>query len=528
MTDDLEAYENLTKPNEIADADGQFTEAYKFYLMVHPVLKNLTEVAIKAAPGKEKPALEVTFNQFFNNLELSAQTFFESSYKAYDHTELVQDGLFLLTCMLHQFYPDLAERLSLDDTYTLTNKIFWGKYFYKNGVKGAQSAPESDEINAWQSAKFFALENWRFGEEHFPETIGWGYQWLLENEPKEKLDFQKIPELLRRYEYQDAAILGFCYFLGLCAQAGKAGEKEPEIFERLKRLPDVDINGEYETLLGPLRTAIMDDTFDELVWRFNGEIESRKIELEQLSKPIYGYNFKNNGMIFDDDRKVTILRDAEDIFTTAMTVMGEELQSNDYTFVQAYKAGLCSANLRAQSDQMTTYLAGSLFDDYLPLIFGAANRFTTDPQLNWSEHLDIQIPLQRFIGGLKYELGSTIWSYQSYVFFKDGAERNGISDLSVDEFMAHCRSCALEFYSTRPDICVEVARERNHWSGFPEFSNDYDERELMLEVIEKRLGYGANEERKRDVLTLKALIIFAYFCSLCETVLATVDGQKIH
>ena len=64
--------------------------------------------------------------------------------------------------------------------------------------------------------------------------------------------------------------------------------------------------------------------------------------------------------------------------------------------------------------------------------------------------------------------------------------------------------------------------------GFPELSNDYDERELMLEVIEKRLGYGANEEHKRDVLTLKALIIFAYFCSLCETVLATVDGQKIH
>ena len=324
------------------------------------------------------------------------------------------------------------------------------------------------------------------------------------------------------------AILGFCYFLGLCAQAGKKGEKGPEIFERLKRLPDVDINGEYEALLGPLRTAIMDHTFDELVWRFNGEFESRKIELEQPHKPIYVYNFKNNGMIFDDDRKVQILKDAEDIFTRAMTVMGEDLQSNDYTFVQAFKAGRCSANLRAQSDQMTTYLAGSMFDDYLPLIFSAANRFTIDRQLNWSEHLDIQVPLQRFIGGLKYELGSTIWSYQSYVLFKDGAVRDGVSGLSVDEFMAHCRTCALEFYSTRPDICVEVARERNHWSGFPELSDDYDERKLMLEVIEKRLGYGANEERKRDALTLKALIIFAYFCSLRETVLATVDGQKIH
>lgn len=510
------------------EENGQFTDAYKFQLLTHPVLLNLTDIIIKAMKSEERPDIERTFNRFFDNIDLSAQEFYNLEGEAYEEVQKVHDGIHLLNCMLHQLYPELEKRHPMDHTYLMMNKLFWGRYFYKNGVDGSNNAPESSGITAWHAAKVFAAEHWRFGEENFPETIGWGYQWLLENEPKEKLDFQKIPELLRRYEYEDAAILGFCYFLGLCAQAGKTGEKEPEIFERLKRLPDVDINGEYEALLGPLRTAIMDNTFDELVWRFNGEIESRKIELEQLSKPIYVYNFKNNGMIFDDDRKVTILRDAEDIFTTAMTVMGEELKSNDYTFVQAYKAGLCSANLRAQSDQMTTYLAGSMFDDYLPLIFGAANRFTIDPELNWSEHLDIQVPLQRFIGGLKYELGSTIWSYQSYVLFKDGAARDGISDLAVDEFMAHCRACALEFYSTRPDICVEVARERNHWSGFPELSNDYDERELMLEVIEKRLGYGANEERKRDVLTLKALIIFAYFCSLCETVLATVDGQKIH
>ena len=106
--------------------------------------------------------------------------------------------------------------------------------------------------------------------------------------------------------------------------------------------------------------------------------------------------------------------------------------------------------------------------------------------------------------------------------------RNGISDLSVDEFMVHCRACALEFYSTRPEICIDVARERNHWSGFPELSNDYDERKLILEVIEKRFGYSAHEEFERGLLTLKALIIFSYFCSLCETVLATVDGQNIH
>ena len=510
------------------EENGQFTDAYKFQLLTHPVLLNLTDIIIKAMKSEERPDIERTFNRFFDNIDLSAQEFYNLEGEAYEEVQKVHDGIHLLNCMLHQLYPELEKRHPMDHTYLMMNKLFWGRYFYKNGVDGSNNAPESSGITAWHAAKVFAAEHWRFGEEHFPETIGWGYQWLLENEPKEKLEFQKIPELLRRYEYEDDSILGFCYFLGLCAQAGKTGEKEPEIFERLKRLPDVDINGEYEALLGPLRTAIMDNTFDELVWRFNGEFESRKIELEQPHKPIYVYNFKNNGMIFDDDRKVQILKDAEDIFTRAMTVMGEDLQSNDYTFVQAFKAGRCSANLRAQSDQMTTYLAGSMFDDYLPLIFSAANRFTIDRQLNWSEHLDIQVPLQRFIGGLKYELGSTIWSYQSYVFFKDGAVRNGISDLSVDEFMAHCRTCALEFYSTRPDICVEVARERNHWSGFPEFSNDYDERELMLEVIEKRLGYGANEERKRDALTLKALIIFAYFCSLCETVLATVDGQKIH
>ena len=174
--------------DENYEENGQFTDAYKFQLLTHPVLMNLSDIIIKAMKSEERPDIERTFNRFFDNIDLSAQEFYNLEGEAYQELQIIHDGIHLLNCMLHQLYPELEKQHPMDHTYLMINKLFWGRYFYKNGVDGSNNAPASSGITAW-ICKNFCAENWRFGEEHFLEFGG--YQWLLENEPKEKLDFRR-------------------------------------------------------------------------------------------------------------------------------------------------------------------------------------------------------------------------------------------------------------------------------------------------------------------------------------------------
>ena len=496
--------------------------------MTHPVLKNLSQLLLEASKIEQKQDEELIYNKFANNLELSAQAFHDLGTDAFKAAEIVQHGLHLLNCMLYQFFPNIEQKMPREENYFHINKFFWGKYFYKNGIYIAKQADPDRPVSAWEAAKLFAHEFWKFGQDEFPETIGPGYQFLLENEPKEKIEFVKIESLLTRFGYSEEINLGFAYFLGLCVTAMKKGEDKQTAFKRLARLPDVDVNSEYEELLGPLRDSVLNDTFDELVWRFNGEFESRKVQIEKMLRPVFIYKFQNNGMILKDDQKVQNLFDAEIIFSQGMKVIGQELRENNYNPIQSYKAGLCSANLRAQADYKTTALAGSFFDAYLPLIFGAANSYTLNPDLSWEGHLDIQIPLQRFLTGLKYELGLQIWSFQSYLLFSKAEPRYDILELGIEEFMSECKATLLNFHSQYPEKCMELALARDHWEIFPALSDDYDERQLILTAIKEHLGFADGDLAYKDILTLKSLIIFGYFCSLCETLVLQSEKSIMH
>ena len=86
--------------------DGQFTDAYKFQIMTHPVLKNLSQLLLEASKIEQKQDEELIYNKFANNLELSAQAFHDLGTDAFKAAEIVQHGLHLLNCMLYQFFPN--------------------------------------------------------------------------------------------------------------------------------------------------------------------------------------------------------------------------------------------------------------------------------------------------------------------------------------------------------------------------------------------------------------------------------------
>lgn len=306
----------------------------------------------------------------------------------------------------------------------------------------------------------------------------------------------------------------------------RAGEDRGDLQRRILRLPTVDINGEYRELLSPLRDLMLHKTFDELVWRFQGDFDVRAVSIDGGNEKISEYNFCNNGIICADEKRVENLKDAEEIFGKAMREFGREFLDNDYDCIMAFKTGVCVANIRAQFDTKTTAAASAHMNKRLPLIFSAASRFSIQENLSWDGHHNIQVPLQEFLGGLPYELGSLIWAYQSFVLFKDSVAKTWVDEANTLEFMSECRSMVLKFFQMNPDHCQAIAVKKLHWSIFPHLSTEHDEKLTILAAIKDGFGYDEQVCTLADKASFRALIIFAYFCSLCETILFENQPQQ--
>jgi hypothetical protein len=296
------------------------------------------------------------------------------------------------------------------------------------------------------------------------------------------------------------------------------GESAEDMQKRIWRLPVVDINTEFQELLGPLRDLILHKIYDELVWRCNGEFEVREIVNPNLSSPTSEYNFKNYSMIFMDDKKVRNMKDLEDVFTQAMSKLGHDFVENIYDPIMAFKAGVCASNVRAQFDVKTTREAAVYLKIFQPLIFSAAHRMTLQADVSWEGYLDIQVPLMQFLSDLSNDLGRMVWSYQSFVLFEDGMPRQDIEDLDTMRFMNLCKLMAVRFFHHNEENCRSIAAIKLHEAVFPYLKQDQDERSLILEVIKLNFGFTEKFSTKADKMCLKAAIIFAYFCSLCETI----------
>ena len=138
------------------------------------------------------------------------------------------------------------------------------------------------------------------------------------------------------------------------------------------------------------------------------------------------------------------------------------------------------------------------------------------------------IPLQEFLSGFPHELGRLIWSFQSFVLFEDGVAKTWINEVNTIEFMTECRSMVVKYFQINFERCRSIAAKKLHWSIFPHLSAEHDEKPAILAAIKDGFGYDEQVSTVADKASFKALIIFAYFCSLCETILFESQPQQLN
>ena len=512
---------------EIYKDDGQFADEYKFKLIIHPIVQKIFSQIFQSKKSKKEHTPRELHDIFFEALDESSKKFHALGVKAFDEAETVQNGLNLANDVLYQYFPVMDNMQPRFENYRKVNKFFWGKFFYLNGFDEANKNEDNSTASPWEHARLYATKYWKYGQDDFPETISWGYLYLLENDDSIKINFANVPEFLNGFEYSKEVVLGFSYILGVVAMTQRGNEKPMDIIMRSTHYPYVDINYEYEELLGPLRDGIINKVFDELIWRSKASIDVREIKIEGMQSAVYVYQIENHQLIEESDRQVQNLYNAENIFTQAMEKIGREVDRVGHSFEDAYRAGICAANLRAQSDIKASGQVAKACRSSMPLIMKACIS-SIDHDMPWDGYLKIQIPLRVFIDHLPDAMAEMIWSYQSFVLFSKQTVKAGIEELDTDSFMKECREMAFVFFDANHENCKYIALQKQHWRTFPHISKEFDEKPLILETIKNTMGYSIDSKGLANQSTLKALIIFGYFCAICETILLGRDDTKIH
>lgn len=332
-----------------------------------------------------------------------------------------------------------------------------------------------------------------------------------------------IDELLERFGYSQELRHGLLFFIGGNMLFHPQNRAPGEVQCALDQLSKFDINEEFEVLLGPLRDLYIQKHLEEFIWRIDADIEPRKIVFP-TSVPdadaivVSEFNFKNYRLLNESSQKVRKLFDVERYLHSLFEGIGRELTSHQYDLSQSFKSGMCFFNLKAQVDAECALQIINLISERLPPTLGIAHMKAKSTEVLFEGCSDIQMAIICFVSKLDRQFSETLWAYQSYVFYNDGKEIRGVSDMSETDFLRHCRSRALLFYNNNAPALLYIANKQIHWNTVPILEGEFDEGKAIKKAIQNGWSYPVENSRSSDI-NLKCVTIFAFFCSVCETVL---------
>lgn len=330
----------------------------------------------------------------------------------------------------------------------------------------------------------------------------------------EKID--KLERLFDRFGYGESYKLGFAFYLGGALLVGLKRQSMAEILECQRQLAVFDINAEYEALLGPLRDQVIQDFFEEMVWRANADIQPREFRNSMLTVPLTEFRFENKGLLRDDDQRVETMGDYDAATCRLFEGVGKILADAGFDLLRAYKSGMCFFNLKAQVDPNATQKITRLISSAFAPIPKAIELFARNLNYSFDEYTNTQVALLHFIQHLDEEFGRLLWAYQSWVFYRNGELLAGVAELELPDFMLKCRGDAFGFLEKHMEAVYLISKKGVHHDMLPALDPRYDERDAILDVISSIWGYP-KLDTPSDTMTSKAIAIFAYFCSMCET-----------
>jgi hypothetical protein len=334
----------------------------------------------------------------------------------------------------------------------------------------------------------------------------------------ERQNLDNLIMALRPFQLSENFLHGTLFLLGAVLMRTSSGTTPQQAQQALQWALPHDINEVSDDILGRMYDGQITSVIEEFIYRTKIQIPMREIRVKDVV--MYLIEPKNHGLLPDVDLTDVAheLREVSKLYYAMTEEIGRHLGASDYTYEEAYFAGICFFSSWAHIDMKAVAVVLQILFGSAPPVLQFVFSLPSIPGAQPTGWLPTQIALWGFVAGLDESFMAVAWPYQSWLLFRNQQPIRGVEEMPPSVFLDHC----YEF--TRPFSAKFTAqvREISHLGigpdNVPAWTGSGSEKGALAECVTSISGYSIDDKLlpKIERKQVNACIIFVLFCSLCR------------
>ena len=334
-------------------------------------------------------------------------------------------------------------------------------------------------------------------------------------------DCQNLDDLIkamRPFQLSENFLHGTLFLLGAVLMRTSSGTSPQQAQQALQWALPHDINKVSDDILGRMYDGQITSVIEEFVYRTKIEIPMREIRVKDVV--MYLVKPKNHGLLPDVDLTDVAheLREVSKLYYAMTEEIGRHLGASDYTYEEAYFAGICFFGSWAHIDMKAVAVILQVLDGSAPPVLNFVFSLPNMPSAQPSGWLPTQIALWGFVYGLDQHFMAVAWPYQSWLLFRNHQPIQGVEEMPPSVFLDHCYEFTHPFLARFTTQVREVSHLGIGPDNVPAWTGSGLEKGALAECVTSISGYSIDDELlpKIERKQVNACIIFVLFCSLCR------------
>jgi hypothetical protein len=279
-----------------------------------------------------------------------------------------------------------------------------------------------------------------------------------------------------------------------------------------------DINEVSDDILGRMYDGQITEVIEEFLYRTEIEIPMREIRIKDVV--MYLIEPRSHGRLPEVDLTDVAheLREVSKLYYAMTEEIGCHLEASDYTYEEAYFAGICFFSSWAHIDTKAVAAILQVLFGCAPPVLSFVFALPSIPSAQPSGWLPTQIALWGFVDGLDERFMQVAWPYQSWMLYRDQQPIQGVEEMPPGLFFDHCYKASHPFFTQHVSQIREVSHLGIGPDNVPAWTGSGSERDALVESVKSISGYVLGDEALPEIerKQVNACVVFILFCSLCR------------
>lgn len=321
---------------------------------------------------------------------------------------------------------------------------------------------------------------------------------------------------IREFGASDNFVRGFLFLCGatLSFAQDEAGYRVNA--SRIQKLYPFDPDADLSYLTEKFHDGRMKSILEEFIFKSGMLITFRPIVIQEhtfhLMEP------KDRGLLKELNLPIKSLGEFHKLFTSLSEILGETLEKSEFNAEESFLLGIWYFNTLLRVDVTAASELKTQISHFAPPIFKFFFSYLKTEFDGFLEYTLIQIAYSGLVSGQDEKLIQIAWPHQSWIFFRNGTQREGVDSLSPPEFFDHCMHISEEFLAKHRADLAAVSHLAIGMGENPKLSAIRSSFHILSKYIGDKWGIYPSESRMDGMerRQFNACIIFVILCSISK------------